>query len=253
MKVAFALSGQGRFLSEGHKFFQKYLFNANPDCEFHNFAHIWHNPEMVGKPYDGAEWLTGGKAGFVRESTKQDLIDLYKPHKYVIEPQRDFTNHRDYSSYCTRTRPDLLHSFYYSMRRVLLLIKEYTGQINIKYDWIIYARPDWVPLQNIVLSQYDPSKYQMPDDILPNVDNKHACNTNFVFSSAENMYKMAQIYPNLDRYFDEGCRFGGECLTGHALEQMGVKNPVPIRYGFIRQFCAPGGNEIAYNDIERFL
>lgn len=243
------ITGQPRHFKQGYKFFDKYLFQPNGGRDnFEILCHFWWNPENIGKPYSGPEWLYPNKAGYIEPDTEINLVNLYKPTNYIAEPQKQFVLPRDYSSYGTKTPPEMLYSCYYSLYQCGKMLEKLPPT-----KLCIFARYDWVPLEPVILSNHDPELFHMPNDIIPNSDNIYACNANFIFSSHKNMINFSKIYDIMDEmWLKDKCRFGGENICGNMVDRLGKRNPFPLRYAFIREW-SDGPPEIAYNEIERYL
>lgn len=242
----FYISGQPRFFKQGYALWKKYLFEPNGGIDnFNIYLHAWFDAQNLGQAYDGGPWLNDGKLDYATQNTDLELLNIYRPDAYHIEPPKFVSCSKDYSRYCTATPPHALFSYYYSMQQSIRLCNSTENNISV------WGRYDIVPASPINLLHYQEDGFYVPDDVLPNSENKEACNTNIIIANANNMRYLSNLFDKMDDYWEnDGVRMGGECLTGWHLHKSGKKKILStIPYHIIRNRVTDS-NEILAASIQ---
>ena len=127
MKIALILSGQVRCFEKCSDSQKKFLID---DLNADVFCHFWDTADL--KPNIRSVVSKERIPDYIHlkddNNLKNKLLSLYKPKKYIIEPQVKFNN--------TRFSFRMI-SMYYSMQKAYLLCREYGF-----YDCIIRCRTD---------------------------------------------------------------------------------------------------------------
>lgn len=197
LRVALCLYGQPRFYKSQAYFSLKYAIIDRYEADV--FFHAWWSPEVVGeKVYKTAPHL-GGVTLKAKEGVEDDLVDLYKPKAYRVDPPQVFSidehlrpSRLEREVWSKSYVPSNALSMYRSIKYVQELKKDYETEHGFKYDWVIMARydhflPEFVPLEKL------PRSYMYVPDTCPN---PKACNDNLLICSSEE-------FDNLGLVFDE--------------------------------------------------
>ena len=142
MKCAVIISGQPRGVLETYTNIQnRLIIPNNADV----FLHSWIDKEMEGKPYV-ANWLRReGKEGIASKPVPKDIdkiiLDVYKPKRYLFEPQKTFT----YNPAIEKNKAQYLpiqdsFSMLYSFRMATEMKQAYEIENSIVYDVVIRIR-----------------------------------------------------------------------------------------------------------------
>jgi len=137
MKIALCLSGQPRGLPLSLKMLKANLVGIeNMDI----FLHAWHDPLMIGQPYDSAQSHQQGRVGLVHPQTEEMLLGL-NPKDYLFESQKEFPFTRLFVS-PPEANQERMASIFYSIYTANMLKKRYELLNGFKYDLVIRARYD---------------------------------------------------------------------------------------------------------------
>jgi len=107
----------------GHHFIKKHILDKN---EVDVFIHSW-----------STDW-------------KDELVEVYKPKKHLIEEQIDFGEET--------LRYHSIKSRWYSNKKVVELKSEYENENNFKYDFVMIYRFDCMFNRDVIFSEFD-NKY----------------------------------------------------------------------------------------------
>lgn len=195
MKIALCFSGQARSFKQGYEYYKKNLLSF---YDVDVFIHTWEFPES------------------------EELIKLYKPISYVIEPalkdnfDQIYTNTPNPHKWPARFTVAAL----YSMEKSCWLKKEHEQENNFVYDWVIKSRTDYALNLRIPFEKIDPSKMYMPHCRM--VPTRDFGNDQFAFSSSINMDKRMTVYRNRDLFYNQGVQMIGEDMTSAQLKLHGL-------------------------------
>jgi hypothetical protein len=219
MKVAFCLYGQPRMLEEGYKYIQAFM-NNNKDIEFDFFYHTWYIEPTDGKTiyYDGAPWRnTPSNELIIKKNVINRINELYKPKAGYYENPRYFDN--------SIVSPSLIYektintcsekvinnisntlSCIYTCQKVRDILFDSIKKNNIKYDFVISSRFDFLNNVNINLYTLDSSKLytssmHSPRDIIAGA-NFYISNVD-IFLNFFNMYNNIDVLKNNESMFNE--------------------------------------------------
>lgn len=138
MRVALCLSGQARFLEVCYNESMKpnLLDPLKPDV----FIHTWDVSDKIGQSFiNGGNHVMGDP---ITEDLMDKMLDLYKPTKYLIEPQKSFEAGKWSSRLMPGIKSDHLYSMFYSIKQSNELKKQVELEQGFKYDWVIRIRFD---------------------------------------------------------------------------------------------------------------
>lgn len=191
MKIALCLSGQLRFLQQGYaeNIFPFILQGNDIDV----FIHTW----AIDDEQDGKSYINGG--GFamgspVNKSYMLDVLNLYRPVKYLIQQQIPFEN----GKYPERTMPGIkshnLFSMFYSIYKSNQLKTEYEKENNFTYDIVIRCRFD-IKLDKKIDLTVDMSKIYLPFNCF---DTSNGYVDSVGYSSSNNMDIYSATFNNID-------------------------------------------------------
>lgn len=212
MKIAWCLSGQPRKFKKAFEYTKRNLLDYH-DVDV--FFHAWHDPELVGKKFDAAPWVTD--PGEFEEDLDKQILSLYNPKKYRFEKPIQFDYDFDYNG--SGTPPNIFFSFTYSFLQANELKKAYEKENNFKYDWVVRARFDWALNERLPFENLDPTAIYIPDldGTTSNANNLH-CSDQFAFSSSKNMDLYTDLFNNIKNYWKSmGVKHLGENLLYHHL------------------------------------
>lgn len=186
MKKAISFSGQSRFVKEGFETLQKNLIGFE---EYDIFVHTWQG------------------------SLNEDVLRLYKPKKYIIEPQKQVVP----SFVKSFTDSIFIHySMFYTIMESLRLKTEYEKENNFKYDLVIRTRFD-IGLE----TRLDPTNFDLKEGVYsPDVcGNPKVISDWFNFGTSDNIDNYGEIYSQIHEYEKQGVMItSGEELITHMLK-----------------------------------
>lgn len=129
MRTCLLISGLPRNIERGYPgILQSIILPNDPDI----FIHTWLDIET-------------------NKSTSDMILEMFKPKKYIMEPQKIFKNTfmnvdrmvEFYARfYGAEKFVEMLHSSWYSIQQCNILKEQYRLENNIKYDCVIRARFD---------------------------------------------------------------------------------------------------------------
>ncbi len=228
MKIALVLSGQLRHVERGFEFIFPNLMEG---YEVDTFIHAWHNPEKTGEKF--SSWWAGSH----HDSADKLALDIYKPKKYLIEPQKEF-DHKNYNAdqFEGSYRVGATLSMFYSMQEANRLKCEYEKENEFKYDIVVRCRFDFGIFTKINYEQFE------YNDFIHFVDNctheRAMCmNDHFAFSKSEYMDIYSNTFDSIETiYNDQKTPFNPEIFLGRHVRKINripVTN-VSIKSGIIR-------------------
>ena len=164
MRVAVCLSGQPRYVEHAFPSIKAALIDPN-DADV--FIHTWFHESMVGVPYRTDDrWMQYPHARY-QPNTDKIILELYKPKKYIIEPQRIFKDPNiqvkktietfNVPYYTEEYYSGMLYSSWYSVYQANLLKEQYRLENNFNYDYVIRARLDANINRQVMCSSFDPN------------------------------------------------------------------------------------------------
>lgn len=198
MKVAIYLIGQPRYFEETYPNIYKNIIKPN---NADVFLHGWFNPEESNKEikHGGICYYKNRKKGYIiKPNTDKRLIELYKPKKYLIEPQKflKIKNKKMENVNCTSGL-----SMYYSIMIANDLVREYENENNFRYDFVVKLRYDMYCDKPLILKNFDRNVFNNPhirskEHVPQHIDDR------IWFSNSENMYKISRGYLEVEDYIE---------------------------------------------------
>jgi hypothetical protein len=217
MKVALCISGQPREFKRSYPSLKEHVIDK---VDTDVFVYCW---DAKKQPYFEIE----GAIRYPDEGSVNELIDLYKPVSYVLEPWDDEREKSFYNEKYEINRG--LHSsivryqaMLYSIFKCNELKNEYEKKRNISYDIVIKARSDLKLSRSIDL---DELAYAYQNRILySDVLRWDGMVSDILFfGNKEVMDIAARLYYDFDGYHDEGVPFNTEIMFPHHLSKNRVK------------------------------
>lgn len=167
MKIALCLSGQPRDALQSYPYIKKNIIEVN-NCDVFMFLNYDKENNYIEKSHKDK-----GNCRAIK-NIDQDLINLYKPIKYLVEKQKNFNNpdlkipegryersqmmnkkenwsreqHRDYTI-------RQMISMYYGIFKCNELKETYSLENGFKYDYVIRLRYDVAPLTKLKINKFD--------------------------------------------------------------------------------------------------
>jgi hypothetical protein len=202
MKVALCLSGQARFLKTCYYESMKpnIIDDLNPDV----FIHTWDTSTMVDQHFiNGNGWVMGDK---IPHDLMETMVDLYKPKKHVIEPQKYFEQNKWSNRLMPSIKSDHMYSMFYSINESNKLKKQYEEENNFIYDWVIRIRFDMaIPSGPLNLSSLTNDHLWVATGCF---DNRGGYLDSLGYSSSQIMDIYSDTFNHVDEIADENPNMG---------------------------------------------
>lgn len=213
MRAAVCLSGQLRWVEECYpKIYQSIIEPNEADVFFHS----WHSKKMEGKVFTEHDERSIFYKGKLEKEIDLKTIDLYKPKKFLLEDQKDFSKDIegiDISPYSTPAVNQF--SMFYSILKSNELKKEYEKEHNFIYDAVIRCRFDLIPGEIFKMENFDLNVLNVKGDC---THTSYCINDHFCISNSENMDVYSDTYNFLKKYhFSDKEPFCPEILLGYGL------------------------------------
>jgi hypothetical protein len=219
MKTAVCISGQPRFFDVGYHFINQNIIKPN-DCDV--FLHAWYDKSKNNKEYSCASW-NEGMSDCSHNDTDKFLLEMYQPKLHLFEPEHEsFPTPRDIEEYKTKNTTDstanIIFSMFNSICKSIQLKEQYEKENDFTYDCVVRLRYDCAVIDPMNLE--DISKHNDFKNSIYYCDvirNPNVMCDYFNFGNSENMNKYAEIFDNLDSYWneDKAVMCGEEMLTYH--------------------------------------
>jgi hypothetical protein len=237
MKIAICLYGQPRLYKEGYSVIKDFM-EHNDDCVFDFFFHTWYSESLVGQHYQCAPWRNIKQEDLlIKENTITNLIDLYKPKKFMYEPPKifdanNYINSEIYinSSEIFKQNANNTLSALYSRNCVSCLLQSYVDNIE-KYDIVISIRFDFLNKLNFKLKTMQNNKINVMN-VLPRL----YIADNMVITNFDNFIKYSNAFNNLDKIFVN-------------IEYKKYLEDIQCGYNFINESLTTANLLIYYNDL----
>lgn len=141
MKIAICFYGQPRLYKQGYKIIKEFI-DYNNEYNFDIFFHTWYDENLVGQYYQCAPWRNIPQNELLIEKNIIDnLIELYKPKKYLYESPKifDIYNIKSSKMYNESSNEIKINanntlSNIYSKYIVSKILQDYVSETNKKYD-----------------------------------------------------------------------------------------------------------------------
>lgn len=178
------------------------LTNIDPQLGYRQYSH-----HLFSKNENVDTFLHIRDAGY-----EEQLLDLYKPKKYLFEEYKDF----DTEEFCKGNAP-VAHqrlcskaqwSKYYSVYKAVEQKRKYEEENNFKYDCVFITRYDLLTFEDFVFSDYDMSYFYAPFSIWqmrvlpPFVPS--SINDLWFFSSSKQIDEFSKLFLDMGKYANDG-------------------------------------------------
>ena len=202
VKIAYCLYGQPRNFTEGCKIIKKFVENHDVDFYYHTWT----------LPNDSTHYSHSEYRNIPKEDLKGDkdiitkINSLYNPKAYLFEVSKhfDIEKNNEYinsiaylntSEYNKGIRISHTLSQLYSKQQVRNLLYNTIEKANIKYDFVITSRFDFLKEinLNIDLNNIDNQKIYVSNFLKP----RYIFSDNILLLGVENYFKLLNIYDNL--------------------------------------------------------
>ena len=174
---------------------------------------------------------------------KKQLVELYKPKKYIIEQQIDFQN--EYDSYvdenaiskkwstktCTPTVLQNKFSCWYSIKKAVHLKKEYEEEHQFKYDFVIVTRYDIYLAEPFDMYTLNHDHFYVAHIVTRTEGDVYE--DNLIISNSENIDIYAYIYDDMHKYVSDSNHI---ILTKHLQEHMLIVHGIFEKEGVLKIF-----------------
>jgi hypothetical protein len=207
MKIALCISGQPRFIDVTFPYIQKNILEVN-DCDV--FFHTWFDK---GKSYDGAAW---SPITTPEDSIPDKLLELYKPKKWLIEPNKNefFKQQSAHIIKNTEAEPYITKSMFYTIKQSNELKNQYSVEKNVHYDVTIRLRFDVAIMSQLIIDNVFSQCLHYVDVIRnPLVP----CDWCF-YGPDKTMNVCMNVYDHIDQYAGQNVPICGEELINHHIQ-----------------------------------
>lgn len=241
MKIAICLYGQPRLYKEGYDVIKDFM-EYNDDCVFDLFFHTWYSENLVGQYYKCAPWRNINQQDLlIQANTIPNLIDLYKPKKFMYEPPKifdaNYINSQVYlnSSEIFKQNANNTLSALYSRQCVSCLLQNYSDNVGEKYDIVISIRFDFLNKLNFKLNTMKNNKINGMN-VLPRL----YLADHIVITDFDNFIKYSNAFNNLDKIFIN-------------LEYKKYLEDIQCGYNFINESFTTANLLIYYNNLQDII
>lgn len=222
MKIAVCLSGMMRNFEYTFPRFKKYIIDdLKPDIFFSGY------PNKNGINYCG-----------------EKIIDLYNPKKIILRNYDDnirkeiCLNEKKYlKNKRSETPINNILSQFYNIYTADNLRQEYELENKFTYDVVIRCRIDVYFFRNFLkeeLIQATTGLILIPEEWDFKEVNSVAVTDSFAMSNSKNMKKYSSLYKNIEKYYEQGCLFHPETLTGYHLQKENLVRIPVKRHGWYK-------------------
>jgi len=230
MKVALCLSGHFRSFNTTFKSLQDSIIGPyQPDI-------FIYSPETLG--FDGAD---RGDHHLVKSNLDIEKIkELYKPKKILVEPLRkwDVTKYYVIPNIGLRD-PEIVCGMFYGIYKANQLKMEFEEENNFTYDVVIRCRPD-LYFENTLRADEVHSAAKSTGVYIPNFGSYGGLNDQFSFGHSKIMDIFCATFPNLDKFYDLGCKWHAETMTKFTADYFNI----PILRSNIEYFLLRANGQV---------
>jgi len=231
MKVAVAFFGITRSLKYTLKSIQENLFDVlkKNNIDFDIFLHTY-----ILKSYQNVR--TGSADKIDPHNINNEEYKLLKPKYVKVEDQDSIKKKLNLNSY--RTHPDPWKTNYNSVDNFILgsfskfQVTEMITKTNIKYDYILFVRPDCYYIDKLPIEQF--SKINNNNIIIPSfcLFGPHKINDRFAITNATTYKIYGEIFNKLHNFSKE-MPLHSETIIGIHLIKNNI-NVIRIKFNFSR-------------------
>jgi len=142
---------------------------------------------------------------------KDELVQLYKPRKYIFEQQIMFDKAATYKH--------SIYSRWYSLKKVVELKQKYELENNFKYDCVMITRFDLGFYRDVNFNEFDMNYFYAPT-WEESICWREGIEDLWFFSNSEFIDKFSTLYDYLDQYFLINPNPSNHWLAKHHLEKL---------------------------------
>ena len=191
-RIAVCLYGQPRRYQEGYNTMVHFI-NANPEYQFDFYYHTWTKPKDVSGIvlYETAKWRPLSYNELIMDNNIiEKLNELYKPVGHCYSEPINFDINKESIMYNEserqfRENANNITSQIFSRQSVRDILEKVVLTYNIKYEYVVSTRFDFLKKINIKLNTLEKNKLYMSDLKLPCKlipDNFIICDVNMFFN-----------------------------------------------------------------------
>ena len=218
MKLALCLTGQPRDIKNSLKNI-KNSWDKNQDVDF--FFHGWRGENNVPFRLDTP-------SDVYTDDLFDYAIDILNPVDHIIEDQIEFNKEYNDSVHWRcyhpvfNTKPyQNIQSQFYSNMMCNKIKSNAEKKGNFKYDAVLKCRFDYLFGREYDISKYDLSCMNVKSDCK---HTEYAIGDHTALSNSDNMNVYADLYNNLDKYYEMGVEFNPEVILGYHIHY----NNIPV-------------------------
>lgn len=139
---------------------------------------------------------------------EEQLLDLYKPKKYLSEEYKDFDTDEfckgdqniEHQRACSKAQWSRFYSFYKAVEQK----RKYEEENNFKYDCVFIARYDLLAFEDFIFSDYDMSYFYAPFSMWQMRVSGHTVATSindlWFFSSSDQIDEFSSLFLDIGKY-----------------------------------------------------
>lgn len=140
-------------------------------------------------------------------------------HEIIKEPH-SFYDESVLQSFRSRKNPETsvenCINMFYKIMKCNQLKTQYENENNFKYDTVVRLRTDSHFREPVIFSEVKDTIF-----IPNNLDFGGVCDQ-FAYGSSDLMNAFCDLFPNIKRYFDEGCKFHPESILKYHCDKLGL-------------------------------
>jgi hypothetical protein len=224
MKVALCLSGHFRSYERVYPILKQSIIDP-----YHSdvFIATW---DSVG--FDG---VRGDHQFMNLKLNEESLRTLFSPKKMFIEPQKKWDTSKYQVIHNIGLRnPEIIFGMFYGIFAANKLKSEFEQENNFKYDVVIRSRADLF-FESILPANELKEASENNHVYVPKFGNYNGLNDQFAFGCSDSMNLYCDTYPNLDKFYDEGCKWHSETMVKFTVNHFNIPiSRTDIRYFIMR-------------------
>lgn len=211
MRVALCLSGHFRSFERVYPSLKASIIDPHKTDVF---IATW---DAVG--YDGVR----GDAHMRHNRLNPERVQrLFAPKKMLIEPPKQWDTKRYHVIHDIGLRnPEIIFGMFYGIYTANKLKTEYEQEHNFTYDVVIRSRAD-LQFENVLPAHELEACTKSNAVYIPKFGNYNGLNDQFAFGCSDSMNKYCDTYPNLDKFYDAGCKWHAETLVKYTADHFHI-------------------------------
>lgn len=211
MRVALCLSGHFRSFDRTLSTLKSAIIDPfQPDV----FIHTW---DKIG--FDG----TRGDHHLISSPTNAGLINhCYQPKNMLIEPMPAWDTKKYHVIENIGVRdPGIICGMLYGIYKSGQMKTAFEQNNGFTYDVVIRCRPD-IYFENIIPKTELENCQQTEGIYFPKFGNYNGLNDQFAFGSSKKMNIYCNLYSNMEKFYDLGCKFHPESMMKYNAEHFNI-------------------------------